>query len=101
MKLRHFAVAGGVLVALASYAAAQDCQQWTISDTPPVDRILIGPLTDVNDKGVKFAGSATLYLDDETELLLEVKRKLRKKPNTNKFKLKTGKRLDPKVRVTA
>jgi hypothetical protein len=101
MKLRHFAFTVGILMAFASYAAAQDCQQWTISDTPPLDRIVIGPLTSDDEKGVKFSGAATLYLSDDTEILLEVRRKLRKKQGTWKYKLKTPRRAKPKVKCTA
>jgi hypothetical protein len=66
-----------------------------------VDRIEIAPLTQDDAKGVKWSGTATLYLDDDTAIALTVKRKLRKKKGTWKYKLKSLKRAKPKVRVSA
>ncbi|MHC4473563.1 MAG: hypothetical protein ACYS99_21690 [Planctomycetota bacterium] len=88
-----------LLLLAAPVAAAEESLTVTVTDTPPVDRIVIVPLTPQNVKETKFGGSGTLHLDDETAIPLEVKRKLRKKKDTYKFKAKSPKKFKPKAKV--
>lgn len=79
--------------------AEDECLAIAIAGTPPADRIEIAPLVDRTGKGRRFTGSATLLLDDGTEVPMEAVRKLRKRDGSWRFRLRTPKKAAPKVKV--
>ena len=74
----HLCAATWILI-MAGTASAQECRQLVITDSPPLDRVVLGEFVATNTKGTKFAGDATLILDDGTEIALSGTRKRRTK----------------------
>ena len=87
-----------VLIPLSRPAIAADrpARTLTFAEGTPIDRIDIGALDDVKDKGKKFVGNGQLVLLDETTSLVSVKETVDKKGRST-FLIKTAKRAKPKL----
>jgi len=91
-----------VLLFATTAAATEQPLLVTVTATPPVERVVIDPLAARNAKATKFYGTATLYVDDGSTVVLNTTRTLKKskkKGTSWKFKLTSRKRTKPKVKI--
>lgn len=101
MRLRGLlplVLALATLTPLARPAAAEDrpARTLTFAEGTPIDRVELGVLDDVKDKGKKFVGSGELVLLDDTTAPVSVRETVDKKGRST-FLIKTGKKVLPKL----
>ncbi|MHC4470693.1 MAG: hypothetical protein ACYS99_06990 [Planctomycetota bacterium] len=88
-----------VLLSAVAMAAPGDPRLLTFKDTPELDDVLIGPLTDGTGKGKKFTGPAVLTLADQTEVSLFGKLKYSAKKEKFAYTFRSAKKTFPKVKL--